>query len=62
MINFDRETISFLRHIKRSGGNGITWGELRQKFGDDFPVLHGIAKLRTIHRHARPEWRLDQFR
>ena len=41
MIFFDRKTLSILKHIKKSGDIGDTWGALQQKYGHDVanPVL-----------------------
>ena len=35
MIHFDRQTLSILRYIQRSGKQGVTWETIWKKFGEE---------------------------
>lgn len=38
VIYFDRKTLSILKYIYRSGDRGVSWEQLRSKYGDKAPV------------------------
>ncbi|MDU6307304.1 MAG: hypothetical protein E6579_11640 [Clostridium sp.] len=60
MIYFDRKTLLILWCIKRSGDNGVTWGYLRKKYGEDDAnsfLLESLSKeLYTVTKDQNGEW------
>jgi hypothetical protein len=60
LIYFDGKTLSILWCIKRSRDKGITWGELRKKYGEDNAnpfLLETMSKeLYTVTKDQKGEW------
>ena len=60
MIYIDKKTLKILRYIKRSKDNGVSWGTLRKKFGEetaDSTLLSALSKEEyTATKNEKGEW------
>ena len=60
MIHFDRKTLAVLRYISRHGERGVSWQQLRRRFGEDCAnpfLLETLSReLYTVTRGHCREW------
>lgn len=60
MIYFDKKTLALLRYIKRRGDRGVSWADLREKFGNDAAnilLLESLSKeLYTVTKGHDGNW------
>lgn len=60
MIYFDKQTLKLLRYIKKSKNKGVSWDELRNKFGRDLAnifLLESLsAELYTVTKDQNENW------
>lgn len=58
-IYFDHKAVAVLRAIRRSGDNGITWGKLQKRFGENADVffLENLsAELYILTKNEQGKW------